>query len=148
IQAVYSGNANVTSSTGTLLQTITPAEASTLLMSGFPSPSSAGTFGNFIVTAQDAFGNTVAGYRGTVHFQSTDNQASLPIDYTFPADDNGVHTFSAAFVTAGDQSLIVSDTLQSNLSGSASGIVITAAAPDHLLVTPSLTTTVAGAHFD
>ena len=52
--------------------------------------------GSFTVTAQDAYGNRATGYTGTVHFTSSDAQASLPVDYTFTAADAGMHTFSAA----------------------------------------------------
>ena len=52
------------------------------------------------VKAVDAFGNTVTGYTGTVHFSSTDTQADLPADYTFTAADAGVHTFTVGLKTA------------------------------------------------
>ena len=42
--------------------------ATTLTVSGFPTPTTAGVAHNVTVTAQDAFGNTATGYRGTVHF--------------------------------------------------------------------------------
>ncbi|MGD0863440.1 MAG: S53 family peptidase, partial [Candidatus Limnocylindrales bacterium] len=72
-----------------------------LTVSGLPSPTVAGTAHNLTVTARDAYGNTVAGYRGTVHFSSTDPAAVLPADYTFTAADNGVHVFSVTLKTAG-----------------------------------------------
>src|SRR5262249_8206843 len=52
--------------------TVNPAAASTFVVAGFPSSVTAGTAGSFTVTAKDAFGNTVTGYGGTVHFTSTD----------------------------------------------------------------------------
>jgi streptogramin lyase len=55
----------------------------------------AGTPFDVTVRALDPYGNFATGYTGTVHFTSTDPQASLPADYTFTAADNGVHTFSA-----------------------------------------------------
>ncbi len=52
-------------------------------------------------------------YRGTVHFTSTDQNATLPADYTFTAGDNGSHTFTGAqgvtFRTVGSQILRVND---------------------------------------
>ncbi|HEX4436509.1 MAG TPA: hypothetical protein VH061_06885 [Solirubrobacteraceae bacterium] len=45
------------------------------------------------VTAEDAGGNVVTTYTGTVHFSSNDGQATLPADYTFTAADQGKHTF-------------------------------------------------------
>ena len=50
-----------------------------------------------------------AGYRGTVHFSSSDPLASLPADYTFTATDAGVHTFSVSLMTSGPQSIAVTD---------------------------------------
>src|SRR5207253_2003140 len=41
------------------------------------------------VVALDASNNLVTGYTGTVHFTSSDSQATLPADYTFTASDNG-----------------------------------------------------------
>src|SRR5712692_8497602 len=45
--------------------TINPAAATTLTVTGFPSPLTAGTAGTFTVTAKDAYGNSATGYTGT-----------------------------------------------------------------------------------
>ena len=79
----------------------------------------------FTVTAKDAFGNTATGYRGTLHFTSSDAKAALPHDYTFTAADNGVHRFSATFKTAGTQSLSATDTKTSTITGTRTGIQVT-----------------------
>ena len=79
------------------------------MVAGFPSPVQAGVAGNFTVTALDEFGNVATGYRGTIHFTSSDSQAVLPADYTFTAADAGVHTFSATLNTTGSQTLTASD---------------------------------------
>jgi hypothetical protein len=146
IQAVYSGDANFSTSTGSLTQTVNQT-AGVVIISGFPSPTTAGVPGTFTVTVQDASGNTVSGYLGTIHFTSSDSLASLPADYTFTAADNGVHTFSAVFETAGSQSLTATDTV-GGFTGTQAGIAVIPAAADHLLVTPSVSATVAGAPFD
>src|SRR5262249_35737459 len=65
------------------------------------SPTTAGAAGTVTLTAKDSFGNVATGYRGTVHFSSSDPRAILPADYTFTAADAGLHTFSATFKTAG-----------------------------------------------
>jgi hypothetical protein len=70
------------------------------------------------VTALDQFGNIVTGYRGTVHFTSTDPMAQLPSDYTFVATDQGSHTFQVTWNTAGLQTLIVADSKNSTIEGS------------------------------
>jgi hypothetical protein len=70
----------------------------------------AGTPFALSVTAMDRFGKLAAGYSGTVHFSSTDQQMnSLPADYTFTATDNGQHTFSGVtFASFGSQTITVS----------------------------------------
>ncbi len=49
------------------------------------------------------------GYRGTVHFTSSDPHATLPADYTFTAADAGSHTFTLKLATTGAQSVTVAD---------------------------------------
>ncbi|HYV37831.1 MAG TPA: FG-GAP-like repeat-containing protein, partial [Gemmataceae bacterium] len=51
------------------------------------------------VKAVDAFGNAVTGYKGKVHFSSTDVQAGLPTDYNFTAADAGIHIFTVVLKT-------------------------------------------------
>src|SRR5262249_12504558 len=101
---------------------VRPAAAATFRVGGFPSPFSAGYSANFTVTASDAYRNVATGYTGKVHFTSSDAQAGLPADYTFTASDGGVHTFSAALRTAGDQSITATDTANPGLTGSQTGI--------------------------
>jgi uncharacterized repeat protein (TIGR01451 family) len=60
---------------------------------------------------------TLAGYTGTVHFTSSDAQAVLPADYTFVSGDAGTHTFSVTLNTLGDQTIAVTDTHASGLTG-------------------------------
>jgi hypothetical protein len=63
--------------------TVISGGATKLSVSGYASPATAGTTGSITVTAQDSSGNTITTYAGTVHFTSTDSQASLPANYTF-----------------------------------------------------------------
>jgi hypothetical protein len=106
---------------------VNAAAASVLLVSGFPSPIAAGTAGSFTVTALDAYGNIARSYRGVVHFTSSDAHAALPANYTFTAADAGVHTFTATLNTAGTQSITATDTLHPTITGTQSGIQVTAA---------------------
>jgi hypothetical protein len=93
---------------------VTPAAASTLVVSGFPTQVTAGDSTNLItVTAYDAYGNVATGYAGTVHFSSSDAQAALPADTTL---SNGTGTFSVTLFSAGVQSLTVADTVSGGLS--------------------------------
>ncbi len=117
------------------------------LVSGFPSPATAGEARNITVAALDNAGNVLTGYTGTMHFTSSDYQAGLPADYTFTAGDSGMHTFTVTLKTAGTQSLTASDT-DGTITGSQVGIVVSPAAASTFVVTgfPSTTTSgVAGA---
>jgi hypothetical protein len=111
-----------------------PAAASTLVLAGYTSPTVAGVAHNFTVTARDAYGNIATGYRGTVHFTSTDAQAVLPANYAFVAADNGVHTFTATLKTAGTRSLAATDTVTGSIGGTQSGIIVNPAAASTLQV--------------
>ncbi|PYI81453.1 MAG: hypothetical protein DME26_19955, partial [Verrucomicrobia bacterium] len=96
---------------------INPAGAVTFLVTGYTSPTTAGDFHNFMVTAMDAFGNVATGYLGTIQFTSSDLQAALPGAYTFTSTDAGIRTFSAALKTAGIHSITGKDTVSSSITG-------------------------------
>src|SRR5205085_2621144 len=57
------------------------------------------------VRAFDVNADVDTGYRGTVHFTSTDPAAALPGDYTFTAGDAGDRTFATGvvYVTPGNR---------------------------------------------
>jgi ELWxxDGT repeat protein len=84
-----------------------------------PSTVTAGVPFNLTVTVEDAFGNMVTGYTGTVHFTSSDRTATLPANYTFTAADKGVHTFAGlALRKKGKQAITITDTVNSQLTAS------------------------------
>jgi hypothetical protein len=60
------------------------------------------------VLADNGF-NIDGGYRGTVTFTSSDSGAVLPSPYTFTAADAGVHSFTIAFATVGNQLVTATD---------------------------------------
>lgn len=126
------------------------AAVATLVVSGILNPYPAGTTHSVKVAAEDAYGNVVRGYLGTVHFGSTDARAVLPADYTFTAADAGVHKFSNALSpalvlrTAGTQSVRATDTAASGITGVLTGIVVTPAAATHLTVSGILSPFPAG----
>ena len=70
------------------------------------------------LSVQDACGNVVTGYTGTVHFTSSDGTAILPANYTFTAADAGVHTFANLLILRkkGMQTLTVTDLANSALT--------------------------------
>jgi hypothetical protein len=102
------------SATGIVVQ---PAVASLFILSA-PSSVTHGAAFSVTLTVEDAYGNVVTGYTGTVHFTSSDGTASLPADYTFTAADAGVHTFTNLVLRKkGKQTLLTAtDTLDSALT--------------------------------
>ena len=111
--------------------TVNPAPANSFLVTGFPNPATAGTAGTITVTAKDAYGNTATSYSDTVHFTSTDAQAGLPSDTGLT---NGVGTFTVTLKTAGTQSIIVADTVNSTLSGTQASISVNPSSASSLVV--------------
>jgi hypothetical protein len=125
---------------------VSPAAASALSITGFPSPITAGVAGALTVTLRDPYGNIATGYFGTVHFTSSDRQASLPANYTFTANDAGVHTFSATLKTAGTQSITALDTTTASIAGTDAAIAVNpAAAFQFVIIAPTSIT--AGTRF-
>jgi hypothetical protein len=110
----------------------TPDKASSLLLTA-PLMVTAGSQFSLTVTAVDQYGNTATGYNGTVVFSSSDSDASLPMDYTFVAADNGSHTFQATLNTAGSQTLTVGDTVTPSLTSTAT---LTVSAKKKIAVLP------------
>ncbi|MCA8994611.1 MAG: VCBS repeat-containing protein [Planctomycetaceae bacterium] len=84
----------------------------------------AGEDASIVVSVVDAWGNGASGYTGTVHFTSSDAQAGLPADYTFAAEDNGVHTFQVNLKTAGLQTVTAVDTTNLSFTGTTAGTLV------------------------
>src|SRR5262249_25732637 len=82
------------------------------------------------VSGLDSSNHVVTSYTDTVHFASSDGQGILPADYTFTAEDAGVHTFTSGVTlkTAGNQSVTATDTSSSSIAGSLTVAVSPAAA--------------------
>jgi hypothetical protein len=110
-----------------------------------PSSTTAGSPFSITVTSQNADGTTNTGYRGTVHFTSTDGSPTLPPDYTFTATDNGVHTFTNGVTlrTVGSQTVTATDSVN-QVAGSASVTVNPTAAASMFGVAGFLSPTTAG----
>jgi hypothetical protein len=122
-----------TSGPQTFTITVNPLPAATLVVTGLPTSTTAAETEVFTVEAEDTNGNPAAGYRGTVHFSSSDLAAGLPADYTFTAADAGVRSFTVTFMTPGTQSVTASDAANA-LSGSQTGVSVAAAAAATSLV--------------
>ncbi len=96
---------------------VQPAAASQFVLSA-PSKVTSGKKFSLTLTVEDAYGNVVTGYTGTVHFTSSDSRATLPKNFTFTAADAGDYTFSNAAIlkTMGTQTITVADTKNSELT--------------------------------
>jgi hypothetical protein len=120
------------------LQTVTvqPGAATHFAVS-VPASTTAGTAFSFTVTAKDSSNNTATGYGGTVHFTSSDGQATLPADSTLT---NGTGTFSVTLKTAGTRAVTATDTATASITGSASTLVAPAAATHFAVTAPASAT--------
>ncbi|WP_020470431.1 FG-GAP repeat domain-containing protein [Zavarzinella formosa] len=106
--------------------TVVPGALHGFLLSGFPLTVTANSAHTFTVTAQDAYGNTITNYLGAVQFTNTTGAALLPAPYTFTAANKGKRLFTATFQTKGPgQSLTVTDTGDSGITGTETGITVT-----------------------
>jgi hypothetical protein len=91
--------------------TLLPLTSTTKLALGLPGGQTVKAGQTFQVTVQAKLssGDIDKGYRGTVHFSSSDGQAVLPADYTFVASDNGSHVFNVTLRTAGSMKVDILD---------------------------------------
>jgi len=101
--------------------TVNPAAATRLAIAA-PAKATVGQPFTISVTAYDPYNNVATGYRGTVHFASSDSGAWLPANYSFVASDNGAHTFgnSVKLMTGGMKTITVKDINNPSVSGTAS----------------------------
>jgi hypothetical protein len=104
----------------TPMSDITVAPAVGFTVSGFPASRTQGLASNIIVTAETAYGTTDIGYSGTIHFTSSDPNATLPANTTLV---NGSDTVSATLATPGTQSITATDTVN-GITGSQTGITV------------------------
>jgi hypothetical protein len=96
-----------------------------------PENVTSGSASDVLVEAEDASNRPASGYTGTVHFTSSDANATLPADYTFTASDHGRHTFPVTFQTTGSQTVTATDTTTSSITGQASTSVDAAGVVTH-----------------
>jgi hypothetical protein len=111
-------NSGLTSS-GTV--TVNPAAASTFAIAlpsynQFSYPLISGRPWTITVTPEDAYGNYVSSYAGTIHFSSSDPLAVLPAGSPL----SGTASFQAILATVGTQTITVTDTAHANITGTQS----------------------------
>lgn len=141
INAVDTGNSSITGSQVGIF--VTPGQASTLFLS-YPSSIVAGASGALVLTLKDVNNNVATGYRGTIHFTSTDAIATLPVDYTFTAADSGTHSFNQILKQAGIQSITATDKATGSISATQSGISVISGGATTLAVSGHPASTRAG----
>jgi len=91
------------------------------------------------VSVLDTFNNVAASYTGTVHFTSSDAQATLPANSMLTS---GTGSFQSTLKTLGMQTITASDTVTASLKGTSSPIKVVTNAATHIGVTgPSATQT-------
>ncbi len=128
-QTISVDDSSVTSDKGTSgAITVVPPATASFSVAANPHAISAGSAVVLEVTALDARGNIIPAFSGTVHFSSSDAQASLPADATLT---NGIGFFSAILKTAGRQSLFVSDLANGGATGTSAPITVTTLAATH-----------------
>ena len=109
---------------------IISAPATHFVIQGTPANASAGIAFNFSVVAEDQFNNQAYGYFGTVHFATTDTNASVNL----PANSgltSGLGVFAATLITAGTQAMTVNDIGTPSINGTVP-IVVVPGAPAQL----------------
>lgn len=105
-------------------------------------PTTAGTPFTVTVTALDDKNSPVATYSGTVHFSSSDAQAVLPASATITG---GMGTGSITLKTAGNQTVTATGT--DSLTGTSSGVPVSAGPATQLLVSAASSASLTGAKF-
>ncbi len=113
--------------------TSTVAKSDTLVVTA-PKTATAGKSFNVTVTADTSSGATDTGYTGTIHFSSSDVQAGLPANFQFETADDGTYTFAVTLKTAGSQSITATDTSNSAITGTVSGIAVSPAAASQFVL--------------
>ena len=116
---------------------VTPAAVMTLTVSGIASPAAAGAAQTATITVRGPNGSVAAGYRGTVHFTSTDRAAILPADYAFTAADAGVHRFELTLTSTGTWSVTAADAASPGLSGTQHNIVVADSGATYHAISPA-----------
>jgi len=139
-----SGSQSITATSGSLTGTlssisVSPGAVAALSITASSSNPTAGTPFNITVNAVDAYNNVAPSYIGTVHFTSSDSQATLPGNTTLT---NGTGSFAVTLKTAGSQTISATDTVTASITGGSNPITVNAGPLTALAVqAPSAVTT-------
>ncbi len=113
-----------------------PGPAAACAFAGVPASITAGDTVAAQVTVSDARSNVASAYRGTVHVTSSDGAAQLPGDQSWVAADSGTHPVSVRLVTAGNQTLTVTDAANPSITCSAT-VAVQPGAPGLVIALPA-----------
>jgi hypothetical protein len=94
VTSLYDAQAVGDDTNGSNDQTLTESYCARHFTVVAPATTTPATPFSITVTASNGDGTTFTGYRGRVHFTSSDPAAVLPPDYTFVGGDSGTHTFN------------------------------------------------------
>lgn len=106
-----------------------PGPAAACVFAAVPSSVTAGDTVVAQVTVKDAQQNVATAYRGTAHVISSDGAAQLPGDQSWTAADSGTHTLSVRLVTAGNQTLTVTDAANPSITCTSAPVAVQPGAP-------------------
>lgn len=120
ITATDTLTSTITGTSGAIV--ITPAAAAGFQVQAL-TPQTHGQAFQVQVTAKDGYGNTATGYAGTVHFTSSDNSASLPADQTLVSGVASPLPY-VTLNTIGQQTVTVTDTVTSSITGVSNSITV------------------------
>lgn len=104
----------------------------------------AGAAFNITINALDASNNLATSFVDTVHFTSSDSQAVLPPDQLL---SGGTATVPVTLFTSGNQTITVTDTTASSVTGSSAPISVKVLTATHFSIQAPATTTT-GAQFN
>jgi sugar lactone lactonase YvrE len=137
---VYVFRCTATGPSGSSISTVKlqASGAATTLDALYPGPQQAGVSFEMTVRALDQYGVVADGYRGTVHFSSSDPSADLPANYTYTAGDHGSRTFEFTLNTVGVHSITATDVANPSLSSVTT--IIVQLAPPPVVATATSTT--------
>ncbi len=110
LKAAYNatvGGHFASSSSAVIPLSVVVLTASNLILTG-PANALAGQPAEYSLVVTDQLNNVVTNFVGTVHFASSDTNATLPADYTLALADLGRISFAILFGSAGPQTVTVS----------------------------------------
>ena len=126
-QTVTATDTATPSIAGNVTVVISPASAASLRLTT-PASTTVNQAFDVKVALMDRFGNVASGYRGTVHFSTSDMMAQtlgqMPADYAFTTADAGTHTFAVSLMTPPSQTITVTDTANATLTDTSPPITV------------------------